>query len=62
MPASSTWTVEEKQDGLRCIVYHDPQQGTDLRNKRNKALLPCIKEASTIPVNAAVSGSRSTGT
>ena len=35
---------ELKLDGLRCIAYLDPQQGTDLRNKRNKALVSLYPE------------------
>lgn len=39
---------ELKLDGLRCIAYLDPQQGTDLRNKRNKALVSLYPELTDI--------------
>lgn len=38
------YIFELKFDGLRCIAYLDPKQGTDLRNKRNVPLLKLYPE------------------
>lgn len=39
---------ELKFDGLRCIAYLDPKQGTDLRNKRDMPLLKLYPELSEL--------------
>lgn len=44
---SSDYIYELKLDGIRCIAYLD-KNGTDLRNKRNKQLLPCVPELAEI--------------
>lgn len=44
---SPDWIYEIKLDGIRCIAYLD-NMGTDLRNKREKKLLPCVPELSKI--------------
>lgn len=45
---SPDWIYEVKLDGIRCIAYLDPVGGTDLRNKRDKLLLPHLPELSKI--------------
>lgn len=42
---SPEWIYEVKLDGIRCIAYLD-HNGTDLRNKRDKKLLPHVPELS----------------
>lgn len=44
---SDDYIYELKLDGIRCIAYLD-KNGTDLRNKRNKQLLPCVPELAEI--------------
>jgi len=44
---SPEWIYEIKLDGIRCIAYLD-RSGTDLRNKRDKKLLPHVPELSDI--------------
>lgn len=44
---SPDWIYEIKLDGIRCIAYLD-ENGTDLRNKRDKKLLPCVPELKDI--------------
>lgn len=44
---SPDWIYEIKLDGIRCISYLD-HTGTDLRNKRDKKLLPHVPELSEI--------------
>ncbi|WP_101549052.1 MULTISPECIES: RNA ligase family protein [Anaerotruncus] len=39
---------ELKLDGERAIVYLDPKHGTELRNKRNKRMLPIFPELSEL--------------
>ena len=39
---------ELKIDGERCVAYLDPASGTDLRNKRDRKLLPIVPELSGI--------------
>lgn len=41
---SPDWIYEVKLDGIRCIAYLDSEDGTDLRNKRDKKLLPHVPE------------------
>lgn len=41
------WIYEIKLDGIRCVVYLD-SSGTDLRNKRDKKLLPHVPELTGI--------------
>lgn len=41
------WIYEIKLDGIRCIAYLD-DEGTDLRNKRDKKLLPHVPELAEI--------------
>lgn len=41
---SLDWIYEVKLDGIRCIAYLDSEDGTDLRNKRDKKLLPHAPE------------------
>ncbi|GAA0265062.1 non-homologous end-joining DNA ligase [Faecalicatena contorta] len=43
---SPDWIYEIKLDGIRCIAYLD--EVTDLRNKRDKKLLPCVPELKNI--------------
>lgn len=38
------WIYELKLDGERAIAYLDPNDGTELRNKRNKRMLPLFPE------------------
>lgn len=45
---SPEWIYEVKLDGIRCIAYLDSAVGTDLRNKRDKKLLPHVPELSDI--------------
>ena len=45
---SLDWIYEVKLDGIRCIAYLDFADGTDLRNKRDKKLLPHVPELSDI--------------
>lgn len=44
---SKEYIYELKLDGIRCIAYLD-ENGADLRNKRNKQLLPCVPELAEI--------------
>ncbi|WP_167956837.1 ATP-dependent DNA ligase [Anaerosporobacter faecicola] len=44
---SEDFIYEIKLDGIRCIAYLD-ETGTDLRNKRDKKLLPHVPELSNI--------------
>lgn len=44
---SDDYIYELKLDGIRCIAYLG-KNGTDLRNKRNKQLLPCVPELAEI--------------
>ena len=44
---SPDWIFEVKLDGIRCIAYLDTNS-TDLRNKRDKKLLPCVPELKNI--------------
>ncbi|MGL5437428.1 MAG: DNA ligase [Lachnospiraceae bacterium] len=44
---SPDWIYEIKLDGIRCVAYLD-RDSTDLRNKRNKELLPHVPELSGI--------------
>lgn len=41
---SPDYVYELKLDGERCIAYLDPQEGTELRNKRNVRMLPKVPE------------------
>ena len=41
---SPDWIYEVKLDGIRCIAYLDSEDGTDLRNKLDKKLLPHVPE------------------
>ena len=50
---SPDYLYEIKMDGIRCIAYLDDKE-TDLRNKRDKRLLPIIPELSNIHKNALV--------
>lgn len=45
---SLDWIYDVKLDGIRCIAYLDFADGTDLRNKRDKKLLPHVPELSDI--------------
>lgn len=45
---SEEYIYELKLDGERCIAYLDPEEGTELRNKRNARLLPKVPELSNI--------------
>lgn len=45
---SLEWIYEIKLDGIRCIAYLAPDNGTDLRNKRDKRLLPNVPELAEI--------------
>ena len=45
---SPDWIYEVKLDGIRCIAYLDPVGVTDLRNKRDKNLLPNVPELTDI--------------
>ena len=42
------YIYELKLDGVRCIAYLDPEEGTDLRSIRNVAVLPNLPELSNI--------------
>ena len=42
------YIYELKWDGERCIAYLDPDEGTELRNKRNVKMLPKVPELSEI--------------
>lgn len=44
---SEEWIYEIKLDGIRCVAYLD-EDITDLRNKRDKKLLPCVPELRNI--------------
>lgn len=44
---SPEWIYEIKLDGIRCVAYLS-KDGTDLRNKRNKELLPHVPELAGI--------------
>lgn len=44
---SQDYIYEVKFDGIRCVAYLD-EFGTDLRNKRNKCLLPHVPELAEI--------------
>lgn len=44
---SQDYIYEIKLDGIRCVAYLDAS-GTDLRNKRNKMLLPHVPELASI--------------
>lgn len=44
---SEEYLYEIKLDGIRCVAYLD-ENGTDLRNKRDKKLLPQVPELSKI--------------
>lgn len=50
---SDDYLYEVKLDGIRCLAYLNDQE-TDLRNKRDKRLLPIIPELSGIHKNANV--------
>lgn len=41
---SSDYVYELKWDGERCIAYLDPEEGTQLRNKRNLPMLSKVPE------------------
>lgn len=41
---SPEYVYEIKWDGERCIAYLDPEEGTELRNKRNLRMLPKVPE------------------
>ena len=45
---SPDYIYELKMDGERCLAYLDPRVGTDLRNKRNVAMLPKVPELTDI--------------
>ena len=45
---SEDYIFELKLDGERCLAYLDPQQGTDLRNKRNLKMLSKVPELKDI--------------
>ena len=45
---SKDYIYELKLDGERCIAYLDPENGTELRNKRNVKMLPKVPELSEI--------------
>lgn len=45
------YIYELKVDGERCVAYLDPEQGTDLRNKRAIRLLPQVPELSELHRN-----------
>lgn len=45
---SKEYIYEFKWDGERCIAFLDPQDGTELRNKRNVKMLPKVPELSAI--------------
>lgn len=47
---SVDYIFEIKLDGIRCIAYLD-ESGTDLRNKRDKKLLPHVPELTDIHLN-----------
>lgn len=47
------YIYELKVDGERCVAYLDPEQGTDLRNKRAVRLLPKVPELSELHRNVA---------
>jgi bifunctional non-homologous end joining protein LigD len=42
------WLYELKWDGKRCLAYLDPEKGTELRDKRNRKVLPQVPELSEI--------------
>ena len=44
----AAFLYELKIDGERCVAYLDPASGTDLRNKRDRKLLPIVPELSGI--------------
>lgn len=46
--ADPTYLYELKWDGERCIAYLDPASGTELRNKRQIAMLPKVPELQDI--------------
>lgn len=48
---SPDWIYETKLDGIRCIAYLD-KNSTDLRNKRDKKILPHLPELSNIHYQA----------
>lgn len=41
---STEYIYELKLDGERCIAYLDPEEGTELRNKRNVKMIPKFPE------------------
>jgi len=41
---SPDYIYKLKVDGERCVAYLNPQEGTDLRNKRNIKMLPKVPE------------------
>ena len=45
---SPDYLFELKLDGERCLCYLDPKSGSDLRNKKNKRMLPQLPELSAI--------------
>lgn len=45
---SPDFIYELKLDGERCVAYLDPEDGTELRNKRNMKMLPKVPELSNI--------------
>lgn len=45
---SSDHIFELKLDGERCLAYLDPEEGTELRNKRNMKMLPKVPELANI--------------
>lgn len=51
---SPDYLYELKLDGERCIAYLDPQNGTELRNKRNIRMLPKVPELNDIHLCASV--------
>ena len=51
---SKDYIYELKWDGERCIAYLDPQEGTELRNKRNDKMLPKVPELAEIHKQAKV--------
>ena len=46
--ADDAYLYEMKWDGLRCLAYLDPNEQTELRNKRNVRMLPKVPELSNI--------------
>ena len=46
--ADEAYLYEMKWDGERCIAFLDPNNETDLRNKRNVRILPKVPELSMI--------------